>query len=88
MADDPFETIVGRLGDTLAGVIEKSSSANLLVVETLVVTLVTKKIMSDDDLRDFITALRRAAKDAQPGEESNAIFATAFAERLERRFSN
>lgn len=88
MADDPFETIVGRLGDTLAGVIEKSSSANLLVVETLVITLVTKKIMTDDDLRDFIAALRRAAGQAQAGEESNAIFANAFADRLERRFSN
>lgn len=88
MADDPFETIVGRLGDTLAGVIEKSSSANLLVVETLVVMLVTKKIMSDSDLRDFVAALRQAAAQAQPGEESNAIFANAFADRLERRFSN
>ncbi len=88
MADDPFEAIVGRLGDTLAGVIEKSSSANLLVIETLVITLVTKKIMSDDDLRDFITALRRAASQIQPGEESNGIFANAFADRLERRFNN
>jgi len=88
MADDPFETIVGRLGDTLAGVIEKSSSANLLVVEVLIVTLVQKKVLSDTDLRDFIAALRQAASQAQPGEESNAIFANAFAERLERRFAN
>jgi len=88
MADDPFEAIIGKLGDTLAGAIEKSSSANLLVVETLVITLVTKKIMSDDDLRDFIAALRRAAGQVQPGEESNAIFAGAFADRLERRFNN
>lgn len=88
MADDPFEAIVGKLGDTLAGVIEKSSSANLLVVETLVITLVQKKILSDQDLRDFIAALRQAAGQAQPGEESNAIFANAFADRLERRFAN
>lgn len=88
MSDNPFETIVGRLGDTLAGVIEKSSAANLLIVETLIVTLVHKKVLSDGDLRDLIAALRQAATDAKPGEESNAIFARTFAERLERRFSN
>jgi hypothetical protein len=88
MTDDPFEAIIGRLGDTLAGVIEKSSAANLLIVETLIVMLVQKKVLSDSDLRDFIAALRQAAVDARPGEESNAIFARTFADRLERRFSN
>jgi hypothetical protein len=88
MSDDPFEAIVGRLGDTLAGVIEKSSAANLLIVETLIVTLVQKKVLSDGDLRDFIAALRQAAAGAKTGEESNAIFARTFADRLERRFSN
>lgn len=86
MSFEEAKVIVEHLSGTLADLVGKSSSASFTVVEGLIVLLVHKGILTQQDVRALLAHLKENAEAYADDPNADSRFVNAFVTRMESSF--